>query len=73
MQACVHVEMAQGLRVLDALPEDPGPVLRILVTAHNCISSPRGSNVIFWPPWYAYIYMQTYIHTARQTTQKNKK
>lgn len=42
-------EMAQPSRVLAALAEDPGSVLRAHMLAHHCNSSPSRSNTFFWP------------------------
>jgi hypothetical protein len=59
-------EMAQLLRAIAALSEDPCSVLvRQLTIVHNNYSS-RKSDTLFWPP-------QRYTHTHTHThTNKNK-
>jgi hypothetical protein len=47
--------MAQWVRVLTALPEDPGSIPGTHMTAHNCNSSSRE------PDTFTQIYMQAKI------------
>lgn len=59
--------MAQQLRALAALPENPNPVPSIhvgqLTTTYN--SRGRGLNALFWPP-------QAHAHTHKEIKIQNK-
>lgn len=55
--ACIHLwteAMAQQLKALDDLLENPGQLLRIHGSQPLVILVPRGSNPFFWPPWALY-------------------
>lgn len=41
--------MAQWLRILTVLQEDPGVILITHKEANNCHSNSKGSNFLFWP------------------------
>jgi hypothetical protein len=56
--------MAQQLRELAALTEDPHSVLRTHLVAHNSI--PKGFDAFFWLPWFLHYHM---VH--RQTDRQN--
>lgn len=74
-------EMAQLLRPLVALAEDPSSVPGTHLVACNCLLTPhRGSGALFWPlqavhPPHTHIYLHTvHRYTCRQSTgtYKNK-
>jgi hypothetical protein len=68
--------MAQRLRTLSALPEDPDSISStdMAVYSQLCNSSPRGSGALFWPleALHARTYMQVkyFIHTTNKQTNK---
>lgn len=49
-------EMADWLRDFVAVAQDPGPVPSTVVDAYK---SPRGSDILFRPPWTLYDMMHT--------------
>ena len=66
-------EMAQGLKVLAALAEDPGSNPSTHIVDPNCNSSFRGSETLFWPLWaWHTLATQTYVQAKNKKT-KNKK
>jgi hypothetical protein len=66
--------MAQGLKVLAALAEDPGSNPSTHIVDPNCNSSFRGSETLFWPLWaWHTLATQTYVQAKKnQKTKKQK-
>ena len=58
--------MAQGLRALAALPEDPGSTTNTHMAAYNCNSSPR--DLITLLASMSTEHACGHIHTCRQNT-----
>ena len=66
--------MAQKVRVLDAPPADLGfnnPPPACWLTAADCVFTPRGFSVLFWPPWVLYGHDAQTHKQAKTNTHKN--
>lgn len=64
-------EMAQWLRVLAALPEDPGSIPAPHGGSQTQNSSSGRSSALFWPPCIPDMHV-THRHTCRQSTYTHK-
>jgi hypothetical protein len=67
--------MAQQLGALAAFPEDLGSIPSTHMAAHNCNSSSRGFDALFWPMkalrasdarTHTYTHTHTHTHTEMQ-------
>ena len=64
--------MTQRLRALVNLQEDLGLIITTHMAAHNCNSSPMGSNLLLWHPQALGHLHAVHRHTWKQSTHTRK-